>query len=53
MGPRDTKYDPNSIPNLTNYNSTPIVTKLYTYSTHIQQDRILLDTLTSGISAKG
>ena len=35
MGPRDTKYDPNSIPNLPNYNSSSVVTKLYTYSTHI------------------
>ena len=40
MGPRDTKYNPNSIPNLPNYNSSPIVTKLYTYSTHIQHKQI-------------
>ena len=35
MSSRNTKYDPNSIPNLPNNNSSPIVTKLYTYSTHI------------------
>ena len=35
MGPRDIKYVPNSIPNLSNYNSSPVVTKAYTYSTHI------------------
>ena len=36
MGHRDTKYDPNFILNLSNYNSIPIVTKLYRYSTNIE-----------------
>ena len=35
MSPKDTKYDPNSIPNLLNYNSSPIIIKLYTYWTYI------------------
>jgi hypothetical protein len=35
MGRRDTKYDRDSTTILPNYNSSPIVIELYTYSTHI------------------
>jgi hypothetical protein len=35
MGRRDTKYEQDSTPILPNYNSSPTVTGLYTYSTHI------------------
>jgi hypothetical protein len=35
MGRRDTKYDEDSTRILPNYNSSPTVTELYTYSTHI------------------
>ena len=41
MGPRDTKYGPNYIHNLPNYNSSPIVIKLYTYSTQNPTNSIL------------
>ena len=40
MDPRDTKYDPNSIPNLANYNSTPVVTELYIYDTYLTNSNL-------------